>query len=101
QINQTNYCIYCPKAIYFRGTICSQLLENWYNFRQYTNLAKIPVVILTSRSTEKHRQLAKELGAKAYLTKPFLEHELISKIQELMNSNADDLEHLVMVKNNS
>ncbi|MEH2083861.1 MAG: hypothetical protein V7K89_29010, partial [Nostoc sp.] len=30
QINQTNYCIYCPKAIYFRGTICSQLLENWY-----------------------------------------------------------------------
>ncbi len=70
------------------------------NFRQYTNLAKIPVVILTSRSAEKHRQLAQELGAKAYLTKPFLEHEFISKIKELMNSNAGDLDHLIIVKNN-
>ncbi|MBE8966138.1 hybrid sensor histidine kinase/response regulator [Nostocales cyanobacterium LEGE 12452] len=70
------------------------------NFRQYTNLAKIPVVILTSRSAEKHRQLAKELGAKAYLTKPFLEHEFISKIKELINSNVDDLDHLIIVKNN-
>ncbi|MBN3942629.1 hybrid sensor histidine kinase/response regulator [Nostoc sp. NMS9] len=70
------------------------------NFRQYTNLAKIPVVILTSRSAEKHRQLAQELGAKAYLTKPFLEHEFISKIKELMNSNTDDLDRLLIVKNN-
>ncbi|MBN3927428.1 hybrid sensor histidine kinase/response regulator [Nostoc sp. NMS4] len=69
------------------------------NFRQYTNLAKIPVVILTSRSAEKHRQLAQELGAKAYLTKPFLEHEFISKIKELMNSNTNDLDHLLMMKN--
>ncbi|MDZ8033988.1 response regulator [Nostoc sp. DedSLP04] len=70
------------------------------NFRQYTNLAKIPVVILTSRSAEKHRQLAKELGAKAYLTKPFLEHEFISKIKELINNNTNDLDRLLIVKNN-
>ncbi|WP_448266628.1 response regulator [Nostoc sp. DSM 114159] len=70
------------------------------NFRQYTNLAKIPVVILTSRSAEKHRQLAKELGAKAYLTKPFLEHEFISKIKELINNNTNDLDRLLVVKNN-
>ncbi|MDM9581580.1 hybrid sensor histidine kinase/response regulator [Nostoc sp. GT001] len=70
------------------------------NFRQYTNLAKIPVVILTSRSAEKHRQLAQELGAKAYLTKPFLEHEFISKIKELINNNTDNLDHLLIVKNN-
>ncbi len=69
------------------------------NFRQYPNLAKIPVVILTSRSAEKHRQLAQELGAKAYLTKPFLEHEFISTIQELINSNTDDLNHLLTVAN--
>jgi len=60
------------------------------NFRQYPNLAKIPVVILTSRSAEKHRQLAQELGAKAYLTKPYLEHEFLSTIQGLINSNRDD-----------
>ncbi|MEH2282618.1 MAG: response regulator [Nostoc sp.] len=67
------------------------------NFRQHPNLAKIPVVILTSRSAEKHRQLAQELGAKAYLTKPFLEHEFISTIQKLINSNTDDLNHVLTV----
>ncbi|MHC5596812.1 MAG: hybrid sensor histidine kinase/response regulator [Nostoc sp.] len=69
------------------------------NFHQYPNLEKIPVVILTSRSAEKHRQLAQELGAKAYLTKPYLEHELISTINSLINSNKDDLNHLLMMAN--
>ncbi|MBW4453842.1 MAG: response regulator [Nostoc indistinguendum CM1-VF10] len=69
------------------------------NFRQYPNLAKIPVVILTSRSAEKHRQLAQELGAKAYLTKPYLEHEFLATIKSLINSNTDDLNHLLMVTN--
>ncbi|MHC5725902.1 MAG: hybrid sensor histidine kinase/response regulator, partial [Nostoc sp.] len=69
------------------------------NFRQYPNLAKIPVLILTSRSAEKHRQLAQELGAKAYLIKPFLEHEFISTIKELINSNTDDFNHLLTVAN--
>ncbi|MBN3896780.1 MAG: response regulator [Nostoc sp. NOS(2021)] len=69
------------------------------NFRQYPNLAKIPVVILTSRSAEKHRRLAQELGAKAYLTKPYLENEFISTIQGLINSNTNDSKHLKMVTN--
>ncbi|MEH1973213.1 MAG: response regulator [Nostoc sp.] len=69
------------------------------NFRQYPNLAKIPVVIMTSRSAEKHRQLAQELGAKAYLTKPYLEHEFLSTIKSLINSNKDDSKHLLMVTN--
>ncbi|MBD0385004.1 MAG: hybrid sensor histidine kinase/response regulator [Nostoc sp. C3-bin3] len=69
------------------------------NFRQYPNLAKIPVVILTSRSAEKHRQLAQELGAKAYLTKPYLEHEFLYTIKNLTNSNTNDLNHSLMVTN--
>ncbi len=69
------------------------------NFRQHPNLAKIPLVILTSRSAEKHRQLAQELGAKAYLTKPYLEHELLSTIKDLINSNVEDLKPLLMVTN--
>ncbi|MEH2066290.1 MAG: response regulator [Nostoc sp.] len=69
------------------------------NFRQYPNLEKIPVVILTSRSAEKHRQLAQELGAKAYLTKPYLEHEFLSTINSLINSNTGDSNHLLMVVN--
>ncbi|MHC5612445.1 MAG: hybrid sensor histidine kinase/response regulator [Nostoc sp.] len=69
------------------------------NFRQYPNLAKIPVLILTSRSAEKHRQLAQELGAKAYLTKPYLEHEFLSLIQGLINGNTNDSKYLLMVTN--
>ncbi|MDZ8106150.1 MAG: hybrid sensor histidine kinase/response regulator [Nostoc sp. DedQUE12a] len=67
------------------------------NLRQHPNFAKIPVVILTSRSAEKHRQLAKELGANGYLTKPYLEHEFLSKIKNLINSTTDDLNHVLMV----
>ncbi|MBE9205739.1 hybrid sensor histidine kinase/response regulator [Nostoc sp. LEGE 06077] len=54
------------------------------NIKQFPNIAKIPVVILSSRSAEKHRQLAQELGAKAYLTKPYLEHEFLSTISSLI-----------------
>jgi chemotaxis family two-component system sensor histidine kinase/response regulator PixL len=57
------------------------------NIRQTTNLAHVPVVVLTSRSAEKHRQLAEALGANAYLTKPYLEHEFLSKVEEFVVSN--------------
>ncbi|QLE55751.1 hybrid sensor histidine kinase/response regulator [Nostoc sp. TCL26-01] len=55
------------------------------HLQQHPNYIKIPLIILTSRSAEKHRQLAQELGAKAYLTKPYLEHELITTIEHLIN----------------
>ncbi|WP_413172246.1 response regulator [Anabaena azotica] len=56
------------------------------HIRQNPALAKKPVVILTSRSSEKHRQLAQELGATAYLTKPYLEHEFLATVESLANS---------------
>ncbi|MBD2387157.1 hybrid sensor histidine kinase/response regulator [Cylindrospermum sp. FACHB-282] len=61
------------------------------SIRQSQNLAKMPVVILTSRSAEKHRQLAQELGATAYLTKPYLEHEFISIVNGLSNRYMEQL----------
>ncbi len=54
------------------------------NIRTTPN-AKTPVVVLTSRSAEKHRQLAQELGAGAYLTKPYLEHDLINTVENLID----------------
>jgi chemotaxis family two-component system sensor histidine kinase/response regulator PixL len=57
--------------------------------RQNPNHAKIPVVVLTSRSAEKHRQLAQELGASAYFTKPYLEHEFISTVDSLTKSEVN------------
>jgi two-component system, chemotaxis family, sensor histidine kinase and response regulator PixL len=38
---------------------------------------KLPIVVLSSRAGQKHRDLAQQLGANDYLTKPFLEHQLI------------------------
>jgi chemotaxis family two-component system sensor histidine kinase/response regulator PixL len=64
--------------------------------RQNPQFAKIPVLVLTSRSAEKHRQLALELGANVYLTKPYLEHEFLSTIDGLINQNADDINNLVI-----
>ena len=48
-------------------------------------MANIPVVMLTSRSGEKHRQIALELGANGYLTKPYLDRELLTKVADLIN----------------
>ncbi len=62
------------------------------NIRKNPDLSSKPVIILTSRTTEKHRQLAQELGATAYLTKPYLEHEFISTVEGLINRSCDDLQ---------
>jgi two-component system, chemotaxis family, sensor histidine kinase and response regulator PixL len=54
------------------------------NIAQDPVLSKIPVVILTSRSSEKHKKLAQELGATAYFTKPYSQQEFMAKLQEVM-----------------
>jgi two-component system, chemotaxis family, sensor histidine kinase and response regulator PixL len=47
------------------------------------NCQHIPIVMLTSRSGDKHRQLAMNLGASAYFSKPFKEQELLKMLTEL------------------
>ncbi|MEN8173928.1 MAG: response regulator, partial [Chloroflexota bacterium] len=42
----------------------------------------IPVVILTSRSSEKHRGRALELGASAYVIKPYQDETLLDIIRQ-------------------
>ena len=60
-----------------------QFLKAVKNDPEYSNL---PILILTSRDSDKHRKLALELGAAAYLVKPCPEQELISTINQVMNS---------------
>jgi chemosensory pili system protein ChpA (sensor histidine kinase/response regulator) len=47
-------------------------------------LAQIPIVMITSRTAEKHRNLAKELGVELYLGKPFQEDELLAHLREML-----------------
>ncbi len=49
-----------------------------------TNLAHIPIIMITSRTAEKHRNRAKELGVDAYLGKPYQEEELLRNLRELL-----------------
>lgn len=48
---------------------------------QHKNL---PVIMLTSRSGDKHRRLAMNLGATEYFSKPFKENVLLSTLQKLV-----------------
>ncbi|MEH2052331.1 hybrid sensor histidine kinase/response regulator [Nostoc sp.] len=45
----------------------------------------IPVAMLTSRSSNKHRQLAMQLGARAYFSKPYNEQELLQTLEEIIH----------------
>jgi chemotaxis protein histidine kinase CheA len=55
--------------------------EFLHYLRQDTKTSTLPVVMITSRTADKHRAHAKELGATAYLGKPFNETELLTLIK--------------------
>jgi two-component system, chemotaxis family, sensor histidine kinase and response regulator PixL len=54
------------------------------NCRKTHAVTDLPVIMLTSRSSEKHKAIAKVLGASAYLTKPFIEKDLMQTLRELL-----------------
>ncbi|AFZ37894.1 CheA signal transduction histidine kinase [Stanieria cyanosphaera PCC 7437] len=47
------------------------------------NHKHLPIIMLTSRSGDKHRKLAMSLGAKSYFSKPFKEQELLKTLEEI------------------
>ncbi|MEM7555050.1 MAG: response regulator [Cyanobacteria bacterium P01_A01_bin.84] len=48
------------------------------------NLDEIPIAMLTSRGADKHRQMAVELGASGYFTKPYLEEALLEAASRML-----------------
>ena len=53
------------------------------SLKRTEGLQHIPVVMITSRAGEKHRQKAVELGVSEYLSKPFEDSDLIETIKKL------------------
>lgn len=49
---------------------------------------QLPIAMLTSRNGQKDRQLAMQLGATAYFSKPYNEHELLQAIKQMLANNA-------------
>jgi chemosensory pili system protein ChpA (sensor histidine kinase/response regulator) len=51
------------------------------NIRGDKNLHELPVIMITSRIAQKHRDFASELGANHYLGKPYSEEELLALVR--------------------
>jgi chemosensory pili system protein ChpA (sensor histidine kinase/response regulator) len=62
------------------GYELAQHMRNDERFKQ------IPIIMITSRTGEKHRNRAMEIGVNKYLGKPYQEAELLENIQELVGS---------------
>lgn len=54
------------------------------HIRMHKKIRSLPVIMITSRTTQKHRQMAEKAGIDCYLTKPVRDEELLMKIQSLM-----------------
>jgi two-component system, chemotaxis family, sensor histidine kinase and response regulator PixL len=54
--------------------------------RDDETFASLPIIMLTSRNSDKHRSLAMNLGASAYFSKPYTEPELLATLRTLIKS---------------
>ena len=52
--------------------------------RHDERLKDVPIIMITSRTGEKHRDRAFDIGVNAYMGKPFQESELLATISELL-----------------
>ena len=70
-------------------------LELLSRLQKDENLCNLPIAMLTSRGADRHRQMAAQLGASGYFTKPYLEEVLLDAAQRmikgevLFNSNSN------------
>ncbi|MFZ0869274.1 MAG: Hpt domain-containing protein [Rhodanobacter sp.] len=56
-------------------------------------LRNVPIIMITSRSGDKHRQRAFDLGVDRYLGKPYQEAELLAQISEVLEQRALEPSH--------
>ncbi|HRX69890.1 MAG: response regulator [Gammaproteobacteria bacterium] len=61
-------------------------LELTAHLRANQATSALPVIMITSRSTAKHRHEAEAAGVDMYLTKPFMEDDLLEQIHRLLRA---------------
>ena len=54
------------------------------NIRDDARTAHTPLIMISSRTADKHQNLAKEIGVDAFFGKPVQDDELVSKVRELL-----------------
>ncbi|MEO0644763.1 MAG: response regulator [Cyanobacteria bacterium J06650_10] len=60
-------------------------LELLSRMQKDNHLKQVPIAMLTSRGADRHRQMAVDLGASGYFTKPYLEEALLDAAQRMLN----------------
>ncbi|WP_454710297.1 Hpt domain-containing protein [Cupriavidus nantongensis] len=58
------------------------------NVRSDARTAHLPLVMITSRTADKHRRYAEEIGVNVYLGKPYNEDELLGTLHRLLGERA-------------
>jgi chemosensory pili system protein ChpA (sensor histidine kinase/response regulator) len=56
--------------------------------RADARLAALPLVMISSRTADKHRQVAEGLGVSAFLGKPYQEEDLLALVRQFMQAKA-------------
>ena len=51
----------------------------------------LPVIMITSRASDKHRDLAEDAGVDLYLTKPYTDAALLEHVRRLTSQDAASL----------
>ncbi len=63
-------------------------IELTQRLRERAETGGLPVIMITSRSGDKHRQLAEAAGVDLYFTKPFHDGELLSRLRAMLTKAA-------------
>jgi chemosensory pili system protein ChpA (sensor histidine kinase/response regulator) len=61
--------------------------------RQDSKTKLLPIIMITSRTADKHRDHAMQLGVNAYLGKPFQEDDLLARIAEIVANSRQANSH--------
>src|SRR5579883_92969 len=65
---------------------------NGFEFLSYRfkdpQLAEVPVVMLSTCNSDQHRQLAMQLGATSYFTKPYIEQEFLASLKVILQESS-------------
>jgi chemosensory pili system protein ChpA (sensor histidine kinase/response regulator) len=61
------------------------------HIRNQATLSHVPIIMVTSRGGEKHRNRAVKLGVSDYLTKPYQEEQLMQSIRKTLDERALEL----------
>jgi chemosensory pili system protein ChpA (sensor histidine kinase/response regulator) len=58
------------------------------NIRGDARYTELPIIMITSRTADKHRNFAMELGVNVFLGKPYQDNELLGHIRGFLGSRA-------------